>query len=103
MGAFNEKEDPMNKDAVTAIDRYISEYLFEPFWNWPPYWFEERSYSRWAANEILERVKNSQEPPTEVIKDFIRTLDKLSDTDGSSRRIFMTAKEEAECILRLFT
>lgn len=96
----------MNDLAVSAIRRYLNEDLFEPESNWPIFEFSRRSYSRWAVEEILDRV--IQEPETDpiaVIQEFIDTVDRFSEIDGERNTdfIFITAKETAEELLFLLT
>ena len=53
----------MNDVEVQSICDYLEECLFEPSINWPPEQFAERSYSRWAVSEILDRVRSNPEVP----------------------------------------
>ena len=53
----------MNDVEVQSICDYLEECLFEPSINWPPEQFAERSYSRWAVSEILDRVRGNPEVP----------------------------------------
>lgn len=45
----------MNDVEVQSICDYLEECLFEPSINWSPEQFAERSYSRWAVSEILDK------------------------------------------------
>lgn len=95
----------MNEEAVLAIRDYIDEYLFEPKLNWPTYEFRRRSYSRWAANEILTRIETdaiNRDPINNVIEfreDMDRYLDLSEDHDVYY--IFIVAKETADDIMCL--
>lgn len=96
----------MKEAAVLAIQEYIDEYLFEPRINWPKEEFIRRSYSRWAADEILARIENDTEHqnPLDIIEKFMNDMDRyaeLSD-DRESYPIFVIAREEAEEIAFLF-
>lgn len=96
-------------EIIMKIQKYIDESLFEPHINWPKYEFLRRSYSRWAANEILCRIlKESLKPPpyitgfepeapSAIIREFIDEMDYYSDisTDVKKQRIFIIAKETA--------
>lgn len=53
----------MNDVEVQSICDYLEECLFEPSINWSPEQFAERSYSRWAVSEILDRVRGNPEVP----------------------------------------
>lgn len=95
----------MNKLAVSVIQEYIDKYLFEPRSNWPTYEFNVRSYSRWAANEIIERIQNdSDRSPVSIISEFIREVDLYSEKTptNQSQLIFSVAKETAIDIILLF-
>lgn len=99
----------MHEKAVSIIQDYIDTYLFEPGRNWPEYYFKERSYSRWIANEILERIKKQTSiSPIDIIEDFINKLDNWSCVDDKiwpnvkPEEIFSIARDTAEEIGCLF-
>lgn len=93
----------MNEAVILIIESYIREHLFDPASSWPKYYFKERSYSRWVANEILERVKEQKTtPPIIVIEDFIRELDDCSCGNENNKLIFSIARDAAEDMLNLF-
>jgi hypothetical protein len=65
----------MGEFAVYKTEEYIRAYLFEPKSNWNNFFFKERSYSIWAANEILERLKKQEgRPYGAIIDEFIEYL-----------------------------
>lgn len=93
------------EEVVLDIQKYIDQYLFEPRITWPKYEFSIRCYSRWAANEILNRIVEEsmklpqfitgREPRTSssIIKEFIDEMDYYSElNDGKNQRIFNIAK-----------
>lgn len=84
--------------ALEAIQDYIWENLFEPNVHWPMYEFKRRSYARWAASEIKERIKNGNRLPVLEVYDFFKTVDDFSkmDSDVDMAFIFKTAAETAE-------
>lgn len=95
----------MNEVVTTIIQEYIDKYLFEPASTWPKHEFNLRTYSRWAANELLERVKNRKsESPIDTIGEFIDEMDNYSEVgdDKYTRLIFAIARETAEEIALLF-
>lgn len=95
----------MNELAVSVIQEYIDEYLFEPRSNWCKYEFNVRSYSRWAANEIIERIRNdSERSPVNIISEFIREVDLCCEKTPTNQAqlIFEVAKETATDIVLLF-
>ena len=103
------------KDVLKAM-RYIEMFVPYPDIKEPKDIFESHSYSRWAANELLERMINetmkipfiSEEESLsaiEVISDFIDDMELCLETapDSDSRRIFDIAKSEGEHILQYVT
>lgn len=95
----------MNEDAAIVIINYMEENLFEPKQNWPKDEFYRRSYSRWAANEILELVlKHPFDAAHSLIEGFFFQMlyfSHLSKSE-SANLIFSIAMETAEDILLLF-
>lgn len=90
------------KDDIFIIKNHIKYHLFEPSKNWPKHEIKRRSYSRWIANEILEKIQNNRSIPSiEIVKESIQKLDYLAGGDGISRHIFSMARDEAEDILNL--
>lgn len=101
---------------IFALQSYIEEFLFEPKSGWPKECFEDRSYSRWAAQEILERIiQEALQPPPhitsrfprttiEIVVNFIDDLSYLSNVrEGSHhKRIFLYARYAAENIGDMF-
>lgn len=95
----------MNDNAVDIIREYIQEYLFEPSVSWDKTEFMKRSYARWAAYEIVNRIMDN---PFDMILDtidcFIAEM-VIYVCCGKSRQssfIFQTAIETAEDIALLF-
>lgn len=94
----------MNEEAAQAITDYIEEYLFEPDANWPKSWFNQRTYSRWAANEILELIiDNPLTSPMIIIDEFLIKMSYYScmSENQNISIIFSTAVDTAEDILCL--
>lgn len=62
------------------------------------YEFKRRSYARWAASEIKERIKNGNRLPVLEVYDFFKIVDDFSkmDSDVDMAFIFKTAAETAE-------
>lgn len=90
-------------NAISLIRKYIDKYLFEPAYTWPKYYFEQQSYSRWAANEILRRVQCQKDtPPILVVEEFILKTDRYSCSDHADKSvglIFSIAHDVATDIL----
>lgn len=90
---------------MVVIYNYINEHLFAPDAAWSEHEFERRSYARWAACEIMDRVMRSEESePFFIILYFMYQVDKLSELreDSDAEFIFKIARETAEEILELF-
>ena len=88
-----------------TIHNYINKNLFTPAWDWSEYEFRRRSYGRWAANEILNRVMEMPETdPFFVILYFRYQMDVLSTVreDSDAEFIFVTARNTADEIISLF-
>lgn len=53
--------------AIDQINECFNTWLSEPQKDWPKEAFKERSYSRWAANEILLRlIEEELQPPVYI-------------------------------------
>lgn len=95
----------MNESDILKIVKYMEECLFEPRLNWSKHWFENRTYSRWAADEILGLILDDPFTPSNVIiKKFIAKMESFSEVaeDTLASLIFSIAKDTAEEILLLF-
>lgn len=91
----------MNEVEIKKISQYIENDLFEPGPNWPHHLFEERSYSRWAAFEILHRLMDYPFDQADVIIDgFIFEMSMFAHGDNTNgRHIFSIAEKVARDIL----
>lgn len=96
----------MYEMAAEIIQEYVDQWLFEPNYGWPKIEFIRRSYFRWAANEILNRIKTETKGRTvaDIIEEFWCEMDSYSEVnyDRDLAFIFETAKETAEDISSLF-
>jgi hypothetical protein len=95
----------MNDIAIRLILEYVEKYLFDPTLNWPREEFEKRSYSRWAAYEIIESIMDHPfEQPIDVIDDFyMRMIIFGRAAEGTKREaIFSCAADAAEEIALMF-
>ncbi len=91
----------MSNETISKINSYIDTYLFEPQNTWPNIYFEERSYSRWAANEIIYLLLEQENiRPIELISRFAFLMGRYSDKSSNhkSQWIFSIAKDIAEDI-----
>ena len=95
----------MNEIAIITIINCLEENLFEPNRTWASDIFEERSYARWAAYEIWQRIlDNPLKTTDEIIDEFIldMTMCYMSTDNPKREKLFKIAKETAEDILTLF-
>lgn len=102
--------------AISVIQEYIDEYLFEPAKNWPEEEFNARSCERWTANELLERITRETMLPPEfisvhplrtpyqIIEEFINDMDYQAKASDNRKHyfIFSTARDTAIDIILLF-
>lgn len=94
----------MNDESIFSILQYANTYLFSPMKSWPRLYFEERSYARWAVNEIIKNILDHPfYPADEIVYDFVLTMELFSkQTEGSEICFrFSVAKEIAEDILKI--
>lgn len=94
----------MNDEAIQKIISYANEYLFEPRSNWSKQAIMERSYERWAVDEILLTIMDH--PLTEadfVIEGFILKMEFFLHMSGNQANnlIFQVAENTAEALLGL--
>jgi hypothetical protein len=101
---YHRGSSPLQRQVIEIIQVYTDEYLFEPANNWPLYFFEERSYSRWATNELINYIEEHADiTPTDAIKDFIDKVSTYAVQDtynNRARRIFYIARDIATDMLR---
>lgn len=91
----------MSLRAEQLVQDYIYE-LKEPQSNLPRGMFEQRSYSIWAAEEILKAIKNDgTESSVAVVEDFIKKMDQFSRINPDTSRIFSIAYDISQDILDL--
>lgn len=94
-----------NEVGAYMILECLEENLFEPNRQWPNDIFEERSYARWAAFELAERLMDRpHEFPDLIIEEFILECALLKTETNSPRKkaIFSVAIDTAKDILTLF-
>ncbi len=94
----------MAESAVSVIERLISGYQAEPPLPDNEHAFKKRSYSRWAAYEILNLIMDRPlDDPIGIVISFMLSAEIYSYEcrNPESRYIFTIAKETAEDILDL--
>ena len=96
---------PSNDLAAEIVMTALEENLPEPNRNWPMDIFEEQSYARWAAYELVNLLMDRpHECPDLIIEEFIfkmAVMEHAAD-DPMKSRIFGIAKDTAKDILTLF-
>lgn len=91
----------MNEQAIVIIKNYMKR-LNRPNRSKKILHFEQLSYSRWAANELLNCVmEQNSKSPVRIIEEFISKMDTYSCMNGASF-IFSVAHDTAEDILDMF-
>lgn len=92
--------------AVEFIQEYIDQWLFEPNYRWPRLEFNRRSYERWAAYEILNRIRaeTAGRKVVDIIEEFRLEMDAYTEVNYDRDRafIFEVARDTAEEIGSLF-
>lgn len=94
-----------NEVAAYMIAECLEENLFEPNKNWPDAAFEDRSYARWAAMELAERLMDRPyEDADTIVEEFMLRMALLAHIteDPTKQRLFSIARDTAEDILTLF-
>lgn len=95
----------MNEIAIETVRQYAEENLFEPNIRWPAEIFEERSYSRWAADEIIRRLSDRPFDPADiVVEGFLIEMAMYACLDEAAGRnkgfqIAMNTAEDILCLL----
>lgn len=94
----------MYDEAIQKILKYEEEVLFEPGLHWPKKKIQERSYARWAAEEILLSIMDHPfTEPDMIIEEFIIKMEcflHISE-NTTANSIFTIAENTAEDILGL--
>lgn len=93
----------MHDEIICAIQDYMDLYLPEPRKGWPKQEIESRSYARWAALELINRLMdNPLEDPEIVVDCFVLEMAMFSHLGGSAgNHVFATALDTAADILQL--
>lgn len=85
------------------FEKYISQNIKEPSICWKKERFMQSSYSKWAAKELFQFVKQHKElKPLNAIELFIRKMDKYACLNSKSSYIFSVAHDVAEDIYDIF-
>jgi hypothetical protein len=93
----------VNERVISAILEYMND-MKEPGPHWPKYWFNLRSYSRWAAMEILEAIMdNPLIPAMETVQEFMTKMTTCAccTEDNDIKSIFYIAYDAGNDILSI--
>lgn len=91
-----------NDYVLPMLQEYVSRYLKEPRRGLPLGYFEQRSYQRWAADEIIKSISESKfTPPVTIVENFIRKTNSFSCESSKNSVIFSIAHDVAMDILDL--
>lgn len=102
--------------ALSVVRRYLNERLPEPMNPRAKSEFQERTYSRWAADEIMSRIMEEelklpyhisgleQRVPVEVVREFIDELYTAWETTDNKQRKYafscaLNTAEDIQCKL----
>lgn len=98
----------MNDTAIKIVSDFIDKNLTDPQIYWAPGMFLQRSYERWAAYEIINKLLDKPfDPPLETIEAFMyessirSTFYEALDNEDKAY-MFSIAAYISETILRLF-
>lgn len=94
-----------NRNAIDAVNNYISLTFFEPKENWNDNEFQKRCYERWASDEILNKlIFNPMDDPLLLIRDFVFDMRKSYRmcTTRESEIIFSIGASVGEDIALIF-
>lgn len=84
----------------------IREYVFDnmlpeyTFYNVKNKYFQEQSYLLWAAEELVNYISERKaEPPTKVLEDFVKQMDRFSTINPKTKYAFKIVYELSYNIL----
>ena len=93
-------ESPTDR-AIYIIQYCLDKLLKEVTYQYG-YSLEQESYSRWAARELLDRLrKNPITPPLLIIEEFRDQMDGYSKINPDTNLVFNSGKDLAEWIINL--
>lgn len=84
------------ESVIEWMDEFIYDNLFEPNAHWPKEEFDRKSSERWAANEIIERIKESNDDPVLVVLHFWAEMEDYASKDEISKENAKNFKYAAE-------
>lgn len=99
--SFLSWETPEGETIILTIIEYMESELFLPDISWPDDMFEKQSFSRWAAEDILQGILDRPyDMPETVVEDYIITMSYYA-RNYSGIAMFQIALNTAKEILAL--
>jgi hypothetical protein len=93
-------ESPTDR-AIYIIQYCLDKLLKEVTYQYG-YSLEQESYSRWAAKELLNRLReNPTIPPLLIIEEFRDQMDEYSNINPDTNLVFNSGRDLAEWIINL--
>lgn len=93
-------ESPTDR-AIYIIQYCLDKLLKEVTYQYG-YSLEQESYSRWAAKELLNRLReNPALPPLLIIEEFRDQMEEYSKINPDTSLVFSSGKDLAEWIINL--
>lgn len=87
---------------LSVIQEYAGERLKEPRYRLPKGYFEQRSYQKWAVDEMIRSVEGeSLILPLAAVEQFARKMDQFSRGKKKERMMFSIAHDVAKDILEI--
>lgn len=90
---------------LSQICMYVDEYLFPPGRNWGSIYFQEQSYSRWAANQVIDAISfNNGEPAIQILNEYLNYYQEAArETEDKDKRFIFEAAADtvADILIKL--
>lgn len=92
----------MNRNYILSAIRECADGVMESQYPFPRDLFAQRSYQKWAVDEIIKSIEESKSiPPITVLDDFIRKMNDFACRGGEGGFIFSVAYDIAIEILNI--
>ncbi len=87
------------KYVISVLQRYLDTSLND-ISNARGYTFAQKSYSKWAATELISELeKQPDSPPLITIENFMEKMDRYSCLNSKTSYIFSVARDVSEYIV----
>lgn len=89
-----------NRIAIQTIEDYIKRLERQFKEHWVTSEFEQQSYSKWVANDILGHLKKECSiPPLQLLEEYREKMDEYSCYNSKNSIMFSTLKDTVEDII----